>query len=64
MPQNIIPRRFLRRSEWFLAEYPCQGGCSEGRRQLALLWLHGLSHLKSIYFVPYLIYVLQNKVFK
>ena len=31
------------KSEWFLVEYPCQGGCSEGGRRLALLWLHDRS---------------------
>ena len=51
-------------SGWFLVEYPCQGGCSEGGCQLALSWLHDRSRLKRSCFVPYIVYVLENEVSK
>ena len=59
---NIIPRRLLRRPEWFIVEYPCQSGFFEGGHWLTLSWLHGQSRLKSGYFVSYLTYVSQMKV--
>ena len=52
------------KSEWFLVDYPCQGGCSEGGRGLALLWLHDRSRHKRSCFVPYIVDALENKVVK
>ena len=51
------------KSEWFLVEYPCQGGCSEGGRQLTFLWLHNRSHPKrSCLCHNYNVDSLENKV--
>ena len=50
------------KSEWFLVEYPCQGGCSEGGHRLTLLWLHNLFHPKRSCFVPYIVDALENEV--
>ena len=33
----------LRRPDWFIVEYPCQGGCPEGECRFALLWLQDKS---------------------
>ena len=45
-------------------EYLSQGGCSEGGRRHALLWLHGLSRPKGSCFVPYIVETLENEAFK
>ena len=58
---NIIPRRYLSRSEWF---FWSQGGCSEGGRRHVLLWLHDLSRPKGSCFVPYIVDALENEAFK
>ena len=50
--------------EWFLVEYPCQGGFSEGGRRLTLSWLHDRSRPKRSCFVPYFQHRLENEVFK
>ena len=44
-------------------EYPCQGGFSEGGRQLALLWLHNRSRPERSCFVPYFEHAFENENF-